>query len=54
MVRRSGAVAAWTLCGGKFGPSASSLMERLRFARWEGSSGPTEGIVRILIVGVGI
>ena len=40
----SGAVAAWTLCGGELGSSVSSV-ERLRFARWGGSSGPTEGIV---------
>lgn len=36
---RVGAGVACNLCGGELGGSASSI-ERLRFARWEGSSGP--------------
>ena len=34
-----GAGAACNLFGGELGGSASSI-ERLRFSRWEGSSGP--------------
>lgn len=49
--RFSGGAAACILCGGELGPSVSSI-ERLRFARWGGSSGPTVGILLVSSYGV--